>query len=554
MKKINIAILGAVVFSMTSLTGCLDETFPQSSTATDEQVAQSPAATANMAAGLPASTLKVWDTSRHYSFGLPAVMIVRDFMTGDRYHSGEIDYSKFWAWEENKYQGDGYIFPQFIWNYYYGNLLSVNQLVGAINPEIATDEQLTYLGNAYAYRAMLYLDLARMFEFLPNDIYAAENEQGVDVRYLTVPIVTDETTPEQASNNPRATHDDMAEFILKDLKNAEKYLDGSNNQVKEQSNIQPDIACVYGLMARLYLWNASYYAEIGEETKSKEAFANASEYAQKSINTTSVQPITKADALNTATGFNTASQFMWAMQQTSSNVCVQTGIINWTSMVSNQTTFGYTGLGTGMYVVIDKNLYDRIPDTDWRKLEFVAPEGSPLEGQTQFPVTQAGSFEDNPAYSSAKFRPGNGDTDDFNVGAATAIPLMRVEEMYFIWAEAEVQQGNELPAQFVEFMKSRDPEFTPATEFPVDQIITNKRIELWGEGQAFFDIKRLNMSVTRGYAGTNCQDDKARFNTNGRPAWMNLVMVKTESNNNHALEGMNNPDPSDKYVAWSEEN
>ena len=62
------------------------------------------------------------------------------------------------------------------------------------------------------------------------------------------------------------------------------------------------------------------------------------------------------------------------------------------------------------------------------------------------------------------------------------------------------------------------------------------------------------MSVTRGYAGTNCQDDKARFNTNGRPAWMNLVMVKTESNNNHALEGMNNPDPSDKYVAWSEEN
>lgn len=553
MKKINIAILGAVVFSMTSLTGCLDETFPQSSTATDEQVAQSPAATANMAAGLPASTLKVWDTSRHYSFGLPAVMVVRDMMTGDSYHTGEIGYDQFWAWEENKYQGDGYIFPQFVWNYYYGFLLSVNQLVGAINPEIATDEQLTYLGNALAYRSMLYLDLARMFEFLPNDIYAAENEQGVDVRYLTVPIVTDETTPEQASNNPRATHDDMAEFILKDLKNAEKYLDGSNNQVKVQSNIQPDIACVYGLMARLYMWNGSYYAEKGEETKAKEAFANASECAQKAIQASSVQPITKEEALNTATGFNTASQFMWAMQQTNSNTCVQTGIINWTSWVSNQTTFGYTGLGTGLYASIDKNLYNKIPDTDWRKLEFVAPEGSPLEGQTQFPVSQAGSFEDNPAYSAAKFRPGNGDTDDYNVGAATAVPIMRVEEMYFIWAEAEVQQGNEMPSQFVEFMKSRDPEFVPATEFPIDQIITNKRIELWGEGQAYFDIKRLNMSVTRGYAGTNCQDDAARFNTNGRPAWMNLVMVKNESNNNKAMVGMNNPDPSDKYVPWSEE-
>ena len=33
---------------------------------------------------------------------------------------------------------------------------------------------------------------------------------------------------------------------------------------------------------------------------------------------------------------------------------------------------------------------------------------------------------------------------------------------------------------------------------------------------------------------------------------MNIVMVRTESNNNHALEGMNNPDPTGKYTQWTE--
>ena len=81
----------------------------------------------------------------------------------------------------------------------------------------------------------------------------------------------------------------------------------------------------------------------------------------------------------------------------------------------------------------------------------------------------------------------------------------------------------------------------------VDEIVFQKRVELWGEGQTFFDIKRLNYSVTRGYAGTNFYP-LCRFNTNGRPAWMNFVIVQTEENNNAAVNGWNNPDPSDKYT------
>ena len=71
-----------------------------------------------------------------------------------------------------------------------------------------------------------------------------------------------------------------------------------------------------------------------------------------------------------------------------------------------------------------------------------------------------------------------------------------------------------------------------------------------GEGQSFFDIKRLNLPITRGYEGTNFVAT-ARFNTTGRPAWMNLVMVRTEKNNNPAVDGWNNPDPSDVYKVWT---
>ena len=78
----------------------------------------------------------------------------------------------------------------------------------------------------------------------------------------------------------------------------------------------------------------------------------------------------------------------------------------------------------------------------------------------------------------------------------------------------------------------------------VEEIVFQKRVELWGEGQTLWDIKRLGYSVTRGYKGTNWAA-AYRFNTNGRPAWMNLPFVITEGNANPAL--VNNPNVSSLY-------
>jgi len=545
MKNINKSIKGiAVLMCMASLTGCIKETFPMGSTATEEQVQLSPAATQALADGMPAAMVSVhWEDDGHCYFGYPAEMIYRDMLTGDYYHSGETGYSHFISWSRNMYMGDGYLKTQFHWNYHYlWWLLGVNQVVGAVDPEVATDQQKGLLGAAYAFRALAYLDLARMYEFLPNEKFPeGKNNDGNSVLNLTVPIVTDATTPEQAANNPRATREQMLKFIESDLDAAEKYI---AFQTTTNGGTMPDLACIYGLKARLYMWVEDY--------------PKAKEFARKAIDAAKVTPLTKEAALNPVSGYNTASDFMWAMQQNSQTDAVQTGIINWTSWVSNQCTFAYTGPATNLFVVIDKRMYDRISDTDWRKLQWIGPEGSPLNDQIQSVV----SLEEGPVnqllipYVSVKFRPGQGNSDDSNIGAATAIPVMRVEEMYFIEAEAaEHVSAGSGAALLTSFMKQyRDPNYTFTDKGfgAVEEIVFQKRVELWGEGQTFFDIKRLDMSVTRGYKGTNCTDARSCLNTNGRPAWMNVVMVRTESNNNHALEGMNNPDPSNLYTPWTE--
>ena len=487
-----------------------------------------------MAMSMASYATEMWSTNSHCYFGYPAEMIVRDMLTGDYTHIGETGYSHFMGWSRNQYMGEDYMRQQFHWNYLYRFISQANSLIRSIDESKASATALAYLGTAYAYRAMLYIDMARMYEFLPNDIFTdGKNSEGVKVQNLTVPIVHENLTEEQASNNPRASREEMFKFILSDLEKAEKLIPNLSNTA---SNTLPDLACVYGLKARLYMW--------------VEQYDMAQQSARKAIDAAKVTPLTESTALSTTTGYNNASTFMWCATQTPETYAVKSGIINWTSWVSNQTKFGYTGATTSLYVVIDKSMYERISDTDWRKKQWVAPAGSTLEGQTPFI-----SEEDKatmPAYAAVKFRPNAGDGEDYLIGASSAVPMMRVEEMYFIEAEAaeHISAGSGI-ALMTNFMKShRDPNYQFNGNDPIDEIVFQKRVELWGEGHTFFDIKRLNMSVTRGYEGTNWQDSQSLLNTNGRPAWTNYVIVKTEATTNKAVVNHNNPDPSDTYSPW----
>ena len=515
-------------------TSCIDEVEP-TDVASEEAIGRSALATEGLLMGMP-MYLNAADDDYHFQFGYGCMIHMRDVMTGDQTvtYSG---YDWFSPWASASGMGKTYARPSYVYNYYYKLAQTANGLIAAVDTTTATDPAKGNWACASAFRAMTYLDIARMYEFLPNDKIASVNADGNDVAGLTAPIVTEKTTQEEARNNPRATHQEMFDFILNDLDNAEKYIELMENS----SKTLPHLDAVYGLKARLYLWNGDY-----EE---------AEKYAHLAIAATKTKPMTRAQSLSTTAGFNDISLWMWGSQMTSEDDAVKTGIINWTSWMSNETTFGYASAGP--FVSIDRALYDRISDTDWRKLLWKAPEGHPLFGQNPWLVDE-GTAASFPDYASLKFRPNEGNMEDYKTGAASAFPLMRVEEMYFIEAEAAAHQDAARGAELLNaFMKAnRDAAYScPATstEGVVDEVILQKRIELWGEGHTFFDIKRLNISVTRAYKGTNVTDDNQLMNTNGRPAWMNFVISQSEEDNNNGVIGYNNPDPTGAYTPIARE-
>ena len=294
---------------------------------------------------------------------------------------------------------------------------------------------------------MLYLDMAREYEWQPNDKTQPISPEQNSIEGLTVPIVTEDMTEEQWKNNPRATRAQMSEFILGD---------------PSSSNTMPHLDCVYGLMARCYMW-------LGE-------YGEAQKYARMAIDASSTTPITREQGLSTTSGFNDINQFMWGSQYAAGNV---NNLYCWTANMCNEISYGYTGTQLGTYVRIDADMYSRISNTDWRKLLWKAPAGSALDGDNTYIDDEVGAGL--PDYASLKFRPGGGSTNDYSAEAA---------------AHTSSAEGIRLLETFMR--QYRDPAYTCRVSDPqavIDEIVFQKAIELWGEGQYWFDVKRLGYPV-----------------------------------------------------------
>ena len=446
-----------------------------------------------------------------------ALLYGRERMTGDFTLVGSTNYDWFSA-----AAGDvpaNYAYPYFQWNYPMVALSRINkdlQLMNTPNRPAAYDG---YRAALLTFRALIHLDWARTFEFLPNKARSSYNDAGNNVMGLTVPVVT---SSEESFVSPRATKEDMVAFILSDLDEAESAIE---KMPAIDNHELPHLDCVYGLKARLYLWAGNY--------------TKARYYARLAIDKSNSVPVTREDGIHPSRGFNQLSQWMWGIEykpyDADTNVAFQT----WTNWISPEWFDSYASL---IMPAIDKSLYDKIADTDWRKLWWKAPAGSALSSQQ----TYTSEVNNMPEYTAIKFRfPGN--YLESTIPDA-AFPIMRIEEMYLIEAEAaawlSLAEGKDLITSFMK--QYRDPSYTctaGTAEELIDEILLQKRIELWGEGQTVFDIKRLNKSVVRSYDGSNQYSGNAALvrNTIGRPAWMNVPIPSSMLFSNVALTGWENP-------------
>ena len=538
--------------------GCIEETFPQGSVQTQDQVSSSDSGLKAMISAIPNSLVQAGfagHLSRYkdqLDFGMASIHLRTDHMLEDIVAMGD-NPGYDWAIGYAGIAGFGpeNVMCSYFWDCYYPWIKGANDVISLVNPETAAPEIKALLGQALTYRAMFYLDMARLYQPVENkytDVSA--------VLDLTVPIVKETTTEEDAKNNPRVKKDVMYDFILTDLKNAAEYL-----KDEKGPSTQPTIGAVYGLMARAYLemgyWEGS---EVGGET----AFKNAYDYAQKAIEASGRTPLTEAQWTDPKTGFNSATatnSWIWGLPVTVNNVG---NLVAWPAHLSMEATWGYSVLS---HIGINKATYESITEGDFRKKSWLDPDWTGFGGSYKADYKFAGSTADAQSYvanavpyESIKFRPGNGNTQSWQEGNVADVVMMRVEEMYFIQMEAKAHSDLGAAKTLLDnymnnYRMIGGSGYACASKVSdlesfLDEMLFQKRIEFWGEGIVFYDYKRLKEGVTRGYAETN-HPLAFCYNTEGPSPLWNIVISRLEYQANTVIQSQNNPDPSGKLVLWN---
>lgn len=536
--------LGAVV----ALSGCIRETFPQESAITQEQLqsGQMDVVAENLLKGIPSGMMSYVSGWEHTDFGYHSVGVYNDHACALIACCGwqignPAGYSRFypasygWGYAHNS------AMSQHVWYNYYPQIKSCNDMINLVGD----NEQLQhYIGIAKTFRANFYLDLARMFECLyaetPNN--GSYEGQQIKVAGLTVPIV-DETMDEAAAkNNPRATREEIFNFIFADLAAAEEAL----AEYQPSSLNNPDLAVVYGLYARAYMWLGGFDDGLnGELPSGNEAYAKASEYAQKALAAHGGAIMTEAEWTSPTTGFNTpVASWMWGLTWSSDTII--NNLFQFTAHLSPEAAYGYGPLAQPG---VSKRAFDRLQKTDFRRKLIIGPETTWAEF-APYTLISEGEFDGFAPYTNFKFRPAQGERNDYMTAGAISLPLMRAEEMYFIDMEATLHTSGIDAAwqKLVAFMANRDSNYVcPYADFGgvLDEIIFQKGVEFWGEGIVMYDMKRLDMGINTAYTDTNFPAD-ARFEIEGRVPWWSYCIPQGETQINLAIKE-NNPNPSQSW-------
>lgn len=331
----------------------------------------------------------------------------------------------------------------FVWMFYYRIINNANAIIQNIEAAEGPQEQKDeILGQAKAYRAFAYFTLAQYYQFT---YVGHENAPGL-------PLYTKTTTPDTEPAG-RGTLSQTYDLIYSDIKSAVELLEKAGTNLRsEKSHISLPVA--QGLYARIAL-------VMNKWTEARDMALNA----------------LSAGALMSTTeytsGFNSTDNPEWLWGSTYSTEQYEgLGILCFISWVDPRSG-GYAAAGMDMAPRITKDLYDKIPADDIRKKMW----NSSNYAQEKFRTNTPGSMNVDYCY-------------------------MRVAEMYLIAAEAEYMISGSAVATkeyLSPLMESRgNTEYaglsgTDLYEF----ILLQRRIELWGEGLAYFDLQRLKRPVSR---------------------------------------------------------
>jgi hypothetical protein len=338
---------------------------------------------------------------------------------------------------------------RFPYRTYYRIIRNANTIINATDAAVGPEEDKKIVkGQALLYRAFAHYQLVQ--------IYGKRYVNGTTNTQLGVPVVL--TVGNEAF--ARSTVEEVYTQINKDLDEANVLLVGFS----KLNNSHLDLKVAQGLKARVALTQGNWAiaADYAAKAKAGRTLMNAAEYVK---------------------GFNDFNNVEWM----------------WGSHINEVQTDYFGNFGAYMSrnynstvirscpKAINSKLYNLIPTTDVRSTLF---DKTGKHTALNLPSTYT-KFP----YTSQKFL-------SISTGDSRCdVPYMRVAEMYLIEAEAKARLGlADANTVLFTLVKSRNPSYVLSVntgQALVDEIWFQRRIELWGEGFRFYDLKRTNSALDR---------------------------------------------------------
>ncbi|MEO8534250.1 MAG: RagB/SusD family nutrient uptake outer membrane protein [Flavobacterium sp.] len=338
---------------------------------------------------------------------------------------------------------------RFPYRTYYRIIRNANTIINTVDASVGPDTDKKILkGQALLYRAFCHYQLVQLF--------GKRYVNGVTNSQLGVPLILTVGN----DNFPRSTVEEVYTQINKDLDEANVLLVGYT----KPNNSHLNLKAAQGLKARVALTQGNWAiaADYAAKAKAGIALMSTTEYAA---------------------GFNdyTNREWIWGSHINE----VQTDYFgNFGAYMSRN--YNSTVIRT-CPKAINSKLYNQIPATDVRSTIF---SKTGVHTALNLPT----NFAKFP-YTSQKFL-------SISTGDSRCdVPYMRVAEMYLIEAEAKARLGlADANTVLFTLVNSRDAAYVLSTKTGqdlVDEILLQRRIELWGEGFRFYDLKRTNSALDR---------------------------------------------------------
>lgn len=428
--------------------------------------------------------------------GVGGILLSNDFLGEDLHISSS---TWFTATGDGNWRGhrvDNGTNTAYVYRTFFRIIGNANAVIDNIDILEAPDsEKARIKSQALVLRAYAYSYLVQYY----GKRYDASNKPN---KQLAVPL------PLSQSDNqmPRVSVEDVYKAINDDLDevialNVEARAD------KSQTNVW----VAKGLKARVALTMQDY--------------DNAIKYAREVINS---QKFKLMNVEEYKSGFNNAnlSEFMWASMPSEDQGDTFGSFFAQIAYNAN------TSFQRANPKRINSDLYSFIPDKDVRKSMW---EPEPTEENFPLPLSTFARQE----YMSRKF------SVKAEGGTLGDVSLMRLSEMYLIEAEAFASKNQFGSAQDVlhELNSVRNPEAVKSSKTGSDllhEIWNYRRVELWGEGFRFLDLKRLNQDMNREIVPNYLSASVGGFMKvkAGDPQWQFLI-PRSEMENNPNIGDQN---------------